>query len=143
MTWSNTFYIGSSVDPSDFKTLDEWIFNNNGMSASPDATFSPFSGFAEQADSQRKGRGFPRAVWHWSARNDIDIEVLRSFITDLSGTVYIRTPTNEVDAYGVRIWETFQAVMLWPPDDEDKQAYHTLGFTLEFRKLIVTAEPYP
>jgi hypothetical protein len=30
--------------------------------------------------------------------------------------------------------------MLWMPEDEDKQAGYTLGFTLEFRRLIIQAE---
>lgn len=136
---SDTFYIGVSVDEVyDFFPLSVW-FAGYGKNTDPDWTFAPFSAHVEKANAGRLGVGFPRATWTWNHRRNDHVDVLRAICPGSSAAVYIRTPTNEVDAYGLKEWETFSAMMLWMPEDEDKQAGYTLGFTLEFRKLVVSA----
>lgn len=132
----NTFYIGVTVDEVyDFFPLTTW-FENFNRPVDPDWTFSPYAAFQEQADAGRRGVGFPRVTWTWNHRKDAHVEVLRTICPGLSASVAIRTPLNETVS-GVKQWGTFTGIMLWPPNDEDKQAGYTLGFVLEFRRLIL------
>lgn len=133
---TDTFYIGISDDEVyDFFPLTTW-FANYHKPVEPDWTFAPFSAQVERADGGRSGMGFPRATWTWNHRRNDHVEALRAICPGSSAAVYIRTPTNEVDIYGDKVWKTFSCQMLWMPEDEDKQAGYTLGFTLEFRRLV-------
>jgi len=134
---TDNFYIGISTDEVyDFFPLTTW-FAPYAKPVDPDWTFSPYSAFVEKANAGRLGVGFPRVTWTWNHRANLNVEVLRDLCPNLSAAIAIRTPTNEVDIYGDKVWGTFTGQMLWMPEDEDKQAGYTLGFTLEFRRLIL------
>ena len=134
---TDNFYIGVSSDEVyDFFPLTTW-FANYGKPVDPDWTFAPYSGHVDKANAGRIGVGFPRASWSWNHRKNSHVEVLRIICPNSSASVAIRTPTNEVDVYGNKVWETFNCTMLWMPEDEDKQAGYTLGFVLEFRRLVL------
>lgn len=136
MTVTDTFYIGTDSDEfSDFLTLASRLANK-GKPIEPQWTFTPFADHRELADGTRLGVGSPQATWHWDHRDDVHLEALRALCPGLSANLFIRTPTNDTSS-GARVWETFSCIMLWPPIDEDKQAGHTLDFTIEFRRLEV------
>lgn len=134
---TDNFYIGISTDEVyDFFPLTTW-FAPYLKPVEPDWTFAPFSGNVDTADGGRLGIGFPRATWTWNHRKDLHVKTLRTLCPGASASLYIRTPTNDVDVYGDRAWGTFSCQMLWMPEDEDKQAGYTLQFVLEFRKLVL------
>ena len=136
--WDDTFYIGESLEDADFLTLNELF--DTVTAIAPDATFNPFAGSHEDLNGQRTGIGLPIASWKWKHRDDLDVEALRALCPFLSATVYVRTLINEVDIYGARIYRTFQAVMLWPEEGEEKEVNTTLGFEINFRHMVIQAE---
>lgn len=138
MTITDTFYIGTALtEGTHFKTLDVWFSGMAGTPVRPDWTFSPYSGYQELANGGRLGIGYPKASWSWQHRRNVDVEALRDLCPGLSASMYIRTPTNEADGNGLVIWKTFACMMLWMPDDEEKSILNTLGFTVEFRRLVL------
>lgn len=139
MTITDTFYIGTALTENTyFKTLDVWFSGMAGTPVRPDWTFSPYSGYQELANAGRLGIGYPKASWNWQHRRNVDVEALRDLCPGLSASVFIRTPINEADgSTGLIIWKTFACMMLWMPDDEEKSVLNTLGFTIEFRRLVL------
>lgn len=137
--WPSEFMIGTTSSYPDFMTLSD-LLSYKDVPVDPDATYAPFSSFHNNGDGSRTGIGFPFVTWHWQQRPDAHIEVLRDLCPGLSALVYIRSPLNDYDIYGARVWRSFRGQMLWPPVDEDKNVSRTLGFTLTFRRLIVQPE---
>lgn len=111
------------------------ILSPDGDVFDPDSSFQDFAEAIELADGTLKGVGFPIVKWRWNHMTDENRQVLKNLITGLSGPVFIHTPTNEVDLYGLRIWDDFSAIMKWTPEDEDKQAERTLGLFITFTHL--------
>lgn len=116
--------------------LLDTLFAPGGSVFDPDWSFQDFATSRELADGTVKGQGFPVAIWRWNHLSEDNRAVLRALIPGLSALLYIRTPTNEIDIYGDIVWENFQAVARWTPEDEDKAARETLGLVLTFTHLI-------
>jgi len=134
MTILDKFYIGTSPAEGDLDLLGDIL---SYELAEPQWDFVPFSANKDTMSGTRIGLGYPTATWTFNHLSDSDVEALRAFCPDLSNVVWIRMPTNSVDGSGNRIWHTFQCVMLWPTESEDKQAGRTLGLTLNFRRMVV------
>lgn len=98
----------------------------------PKSTYRPYVDSINLANGRSRGFGRPVASWRWGFIPLHFRTALRVFCPNpnKSYDVYIRTRTNEADAYSV-----FSAVVLWP-DDENKDAGRRLNFTLEFRNLV-------
>jgi hypothetical protein len=96
----------------------------------PKSTYRPYTEGIELANGRARGFGRPIASWRWGFITSAMRTQLRTFCANKSNDVYIRTRTNEADAYSV-----FSAVMLWP-DDEDKQTGRRLDFEINFRNLV-------
>lgn len=79
------------------------------------------------------GKGFPTCEWTFSMLEADQREQLRSFCAGASAEVYIRTMTNEGDAFGI-----YRAVMVWPlEEDRDPTARHDrLELRISFRRMI-------
>jgi hypothetical protein len=112
------------------------ILSPEGAVFDPDSSFQDFATAIELADGTLKGQGFPVAKWRFKFLSDENRQVLKSYITGLSGPVFIHTPTNESDLYGVMIWDDFSAIMKWTEEDEDKQAAKTLDLLITFTHLV-------
>lgn len=130
----DTFMIGLENTVYDLLPLENWL-ETTDIPIRPDWTFKQYATASKLGDGKLKGQGFPIAVWRWNHMTNANREVFRTFCLDLSATVYIHTPTNESSA-GDLIWKTFQAMMNWTPEDEDKQVDQTIGFILTFTHLI-------
>lgn len=96
----------------------------------PKSTYRPYVDGVNLANGRVRGFGRPIASWKWGYIPLHFRTALRAFCATKSEDVYIRTRTNEADAY-----EVYSAVMIWP-DDEEKDAGRRINFTLEFRNLI-------
>ena len=127
------FKIGTTLGG--MQTL-ETIFSPGGSVFDPDWSYQEFAGAIRLADGTVKGQGFPIAKWRFNHISNDNRDALRGLIPSLSALLYIRTPTNEIDIYGDIVFENFQAVAEWSPNDEDKAADRTLGFILTFTHLI-------
>lgn len=143
MPWENTFYIGTDLDPvyGDFAPLEEWLLNKD-IPVNPECVFSQFSAVYDTGNGGRAGVGFPRAAWSWQHRQSEHVEVFQTLCPGLSAQVYIRTQTNTVEN-GSLIWRTYLCQMLMPPEDIDFNTNQAMGFTIEFRKLVIQTELYP
>lgn len=136
--WPNTYMMGTNL-VTDFETLNDIL--GTADAEDPDVTFLPFAAFSDNIDGSRSGLGFPKAVWKWSGREDLKLELLHDFWNDaLSVELYIRTRTNRVDGSGNYIFRTFLCQALWIEREEDKQAGYTLDVELSFRHLVIQEE---
>lgn len=139
---ANTFKIATLAtgsDPDDWNDL-QTILSQADIPVMPDWTFAPFSGYVELDTGGRKGTGLPKASWTWNVINAAARETLKAYCPDLSNDVYIMTRVNSTSS-GIPVWGAFQAVMLWPTEEEDKDAGDvTLGLTIEFSMLIEIGE---
>lgn len=118
--------------------LETILSRELGDVLSPDASFRPYATAIELADGSLKGQGFPVAIWRFNHLSEANRQILKNFITGLSGSVYIRTDTNESSG-GALVWKNFLCKMKWTPEDEDKVAGHTLGIVLTFTHLVEQA----
>src|SRR5512139_381898 len=96
----------------------------------PKSTYRPFTEAINLANGRMRGFGRPIASWRWGFITQAMRTQLRTFCTAKSNSIYIRTRTNEADAYSV-----FSTTVIWP-DDEEKQAGRRLNYVLEFRNLV-------
>jgi hypothetical protein len=135
--WLNEFYIGTDLD-TDFQTLNDLLETSKLIDF--DSTFTPFADYTDNIDGSRSGVGFPMVSWKWAGREDVRVEILQAFWGGaLSVPLYIRTKTNRLDVYGAPVYSTFLCQAIWPLE-EDHQAGATLGFELQFRRLVIQDE---
>lgn len=98
----------------------------------PKSAFKPYAEQRDLTSGGTRGLGRPVATWTWSVLSREERDQLRTFCTGASATVHIRTRTNDSsDAY-----KYYQAVMVWPTQNEDKDARRRVNFSIEFRNLI-------
>jgi len=138
MPWDNDFYIGTSLEETDFKKLKELFYNFN-KPVDPNWTFSPYGVVFEDGNGAGAGLGWASATWSWNQRADAHVEILQTLCPGPSANLYIRTPTNLIQS-NARVWRTFLVQMWMPPKDIDFQAGRALGFVLTHRRLIVQSE---
>lgn len=136
MAWESVVYLGTGLDDPSFLTLNE-LFSTDEI-VEPDVTFEPFADYHDDLNGLRVGVGLPRATLKWNAIEDRHVEALRALCPDASARLYVRIPTNSYDIYDARLYRTFYGVAIWPT--EDKQAGATLGFQLDFRRLVIQSE---
>jgi hypothetical protein len=134
----DTFMIGLANNIYDLLPVSD-LFSPAGEVFDPDWSFQDFAGSVDLNDGTTQGQGFPLAKWRWNHISEENRAVLRGFCPGLSARVFIHTRTNELDIYGVAVWETFAAVMKWTDTDEDKAADETLGMILTFTHLELQA----
>ena len=134
----DTFMIGLANTIYDLLPISDH-FSPGGGAFEPDWSFQDFADSVDLNDGMTQGQGFPIAKWRWNHISEENRFVLRTLCPGLSANVYIHTRTNEVDIYGVPVWETFSAIMKWMNTDEDKAADETLGMILTFTHLIIQA----
>lgn len=103
----------------------------------PKAPFKPYARVLTAASGRTIGRGFPSCQWSFSLLSAEQRTALRAFCAGASAEVFIRTMTNEADAYA-----TFSAVMVWEESEvRDASLRHDrLEFTVSFTKLVEVVE---
>lgn len=79
------------------------------------------------------GRGFPVCQWIFPLLTAAQRTQLRTFCTGASASVYIRTMTNEADAYA-----NYLAVMHWPDEErrDPSKRHDRLEFVVLFTHLV-------
>ncbi len=133
------FKLGATNDIYSFLDLDE-LLPNADIPIDPDWSFQPFSAAVQLGDGTIEGTGFPIAIWRFNHITRQHRATLRAICPGLSANVFIRTATNELDAYDAPVFATFSAVMQWPPEDEDIQVSSILSFVLRFTHLDEVVE---
>jgi hypothetical protein len=131
---ASEFQIGTTL--LGMQPLDTLLETSQGID--PDWSFKPYSTWTRLANKRKRGNGFPIAIWRWNGLSLSHRQTLRDLISpDLSGPVYIRTATNDIDdVYEEIVYKTFQAEMNWTEEDEDIQAGSDLGVIITFTHLI-------
>jgi len=136
MTMASEFSIGLTTSIYDFILLEDLL----DQAGDPDWSFQQYATAIRLGDGTLKGQGFPVAIWRWNFMTNANRDELKDLCPNLSALIYIRTPTNEIDVYGDLVWGTFQCIMNWTPEDEDKQVNKTLGLIVTFTHLVEVVE---
>lgn len=102
----------------------------------PKAPFREVADIVTVASGLVVGKGFPNCQWIFSLLTTAQRDQLKTFCPNISARVYMRTMTNDADAY-----KTYQAVMIWPvEEDRDPTARHDrLELIVEFRRMVEVA----
>lgn len=100
----------------------------------PRAPFKPYARTISSASGITVGKGFPSCQWVFSMLSAAQRTQLRAFCAGASATVYIRTMTNEADAYA-----NYQAIMHWPEDEkrDPSKRHDRLEMVITFTHLVV------
>lgn len=98
----------------------------------PKHMWSPFSEEVELADGSMRGFGSPMAVWLWGFLPRDQRDMLKTFCTGASSSVFIRTYTrNSADAL-----KYYSCKMLWPSMSEETDATRRPDFKIIFKELV-------
>lgn len=95
----------------------------------PKSEYFPYSRTVNLGDGGKRGVGFPMASWTFPLLTVEQRDQLKSFCTDASNEVYIRTKLND-DTYAA-----FTATMIWP-ENEDRWYGVKRNYTIIFRNLV-------
>ena len=99
----------------------------------PRAPFKPYARSQMAASGLSVGKGFPSCIWIFSRLTPAQRTQLRTFCPGDSAVVYIRTMTNEADAYA-----NYQAVIHWSEERRDPARTHDrLEFEISFTHLVL------
>jgi len=82
--------------------------------------------------------GYPIITWHWDFFRAEWYDALRSICPSASGSVVIRTTTNDL----LDEFQTFTAKYIWPIELE-KDAHRRIDFDLTFRHAIMVVVRVP
>jgi hypothetical protein len=98
----------------------------------PRSPYKPWINKIDLVNGLARAMGRPSCSWMWGYITQGQYGALRAVLSSASARTYIRTRTTEnTDRYDV-----FEAAYLWP-DEQDRQATRRVGFTLDFRDLIM------
>lgn len=101
----------------------------------PKSTFMPYAEEQQLVSGLVRGVGYPTATWIWSVITRIERDALRQFCTGKSASVYIKTKTmDSADAY-----HTYLAVMVWPTQDEERDAQRRVQFKIDFKTMVIVS----
>jgi hypothetical protein len=98
----------------------------------PKSTFQPYADKVKLVSGLYRGIGFPTATWLWDITTRPMRDMLRAFCPGQSAWVYIRTRTMDTaDSYA-----NYLAVMVWPIQDEARDAERRTTLTIKFENMI-------
>lgn len=95
----------------------------------PKSEYFPYARTVNKGNGGKRGVGFPMASWTFAIMTLEQRDQLKTFCTDASGVVFIKTKLND-DSYAV-----FEAVMIWP-ENEDRWYAHKRNYQIVFRNLV-------
>jgi len=124
------FAIGLAMTPTNLESLATPV-------TPPKSTFSPYSLVKELSDGSMRGIGAPIATWHWGVLKRPMRNQLRTFCPGASAEVYIRTYTKDNNGAP----KYYKCQMFWPVEDEETYATRAVDFKIEFKQLIIQADP--
>jgi hypothetical protein len=90
-------------------------------------------------DNSARTLGSPVVEWHWGFLQQAQRDMLRTYCTGASASVYIVTTTTENVSSVPNVSKTYLAQMIWPAPNtpEDPQTGRRLEFMILFRQLVV------
>lgn len=100
----------------------------------PKSTYAEYAQVEMAVSGVDVGQGEPSGEWRWTYLTRRQRYQLRQFCPGLSAVIYVTLMTNEADADGVPVYETFLGVVHWPAGD-DRNSRQTFGFALTFTHL--------
>ena len=100
----------------------------------PQWEYFPYSKLVLLGDGSTRGLGLPKILWVFPILEVAQISQLRTFCSDASASVYIRSKKQDGN------YASFLATMIWPvsKDGQHKPYFpdHRAGLVLEFRNLV-------
>jgi hypothetical protein len=99
----------------------------------PRSGYLPYAKTVRMGDGSMRGLGAPIAQWDFPLITLEERDMLKTFCTDLSTTIYIRTKLND-DTYA-----DFSAVMHWPEKEERWMAGVKQSLSIRFTMLEALA----
>lgn len=133
------FKIGATTSVYDFLPIDQ-LLPNADVPIDPDPSFQPYAAITPLGDGLNEGNGFPIAIWRFNHLSRVHRAILKTLCPGASANLYIRTPTNELDAYDLPVFKSFACIMHWPPEDEDIQIDQVLSLVFRFTHLVEVLE---
>lgn len=95
----------------------------------PKSTFTPYSSEQKLVSGLVRGVGYPTATWLWGAITREQRDALRSFCTEKSARVYVKTKTMD----GSDAYHTYHATMVWPTQEEERDTQRRLQLKITFQ----------
>lgn len=96
----------------------------------PKSEYYPYARVVNKGNGGTRGVGSPYAVWTFALLTVEQRDQLKSFCTDASAVVYIRTKKND-DTYA-----DFQATMIWSEQEPRFVGGHKANINVVFRNLV-------
>ena len=115
------------------------LANVEGLSTpvpAPKSSYRPYASSVPLGDGSFRGTGYPVATWRFGYLTAAQRNMLRTFCTGKSASVYIKTRITDAVSGASDAYKIFTAIMVWP-DEEERQAGRRLEFEIEFRHLVV------
>jgi hypothetical protein len=97
----------------------------------PKTDYKPFVELVNLGNGKVRGMGAPTVTWSWGYLTREQRDMLRTYCTGASASVFIRTRTNDnADTY-----DDYSAVMIWD-ENEAQDATRRIGLSVTFRNLV-------
>ena len=104
---------------------------------SPKFTFDYYSQALQLGSGLVRGGGWPVASWIWSSLPAAQRDQLRVFCPGASALIYIQTRVNSNLSGVVDQFRQFQAVMVWPvPEGERDFTGIRTNLVIKFQKMV-------
>ena len=84
----------------------------------PDSVFYPWAAEYFDADGYTYADGYASCVWTFHGLSQADVQAVRALCPGKSAEVYIRTRTDDADAF-----KDFRAIMHWPGDAQSERIW--------------------
>lgn len=93
--------------------------------------YMPYQTNERMASAVTVGRGYKSVTMYWNSLTRPQRDMLRTFCTTASASVYCYIPTNDSN----QTFATFQGTMVWPLNERWRQNI-LQDFTIEIIKLV-------
>jgi hypothetical protein len=106
----------------------------------PEPAYQGFQTVEKMSEGSGVGTGFPSAKWTWPVLTVAQRDMLKTFCTGASATIYIRTRTTE----SANAFAAFRCKVFWPyPENNPNSIRYRNEFTLNFTELELIPDPEP
>ncbi len=114
--------------------LGELVISGSSIPVpAPKSTFTPYADEQALVSGLVRGVGYPTATWTWGVLTRQERDALRAFCPGKSARIYIRTKTmDSADSY-----HTYQAVMVWATQEEERDTQRRLEFKVDFKSMVL------
>lgn len=96
----------------------------------PKGEYEPYARYARLGDGLLRGFGLPVARWTFPLLTSEERDMLKTFCSGASATVFISTKLND------NTYDDFSATMMWPSEEHRWPGGHFSNLVIEFRDLV-------